>query len=142
MSALRELLAQGSFLVQTEWPGRGVVLGTRITLGGDVLVAVSPGFAAAPDGAAIELHRKRLRDALQEVRRAQRGIRVAGWCVAATPAALAAAGTGLSGEALGPAAYAVGAATTLGAALLWRRARAFGLRLAWWLAVRRVFSGG
>jgi hypothetical protein len=145
MSPLRDLLAQGSFLVLTDWAGRGTVLGTRVTLGGDVLVAVSPGFAVAPDGGAIALHRDRVEAALAQVRRVHRRIRIAAWCAAAAPSAVAGASAGFAAEAgagAGLVSYAWAAGAALLAAPAWRWARGLGLRLAWRVVQRRLFSAG
>lgn len=147
-SPARDLLTEGACVIVTDWPGQGRVLRTRITLGGDVVVVVAPGFAAAPDGGAIRLHGERVRAALDGVRRVHRRIRLATWVAAGTPLVLAPAlttglGTQVIAEALPWFAWSAGGAL-LGAALV-RRARALGFRLAWLLVRRRLgaaLSGG
>lgn len=141
MSAARDLLTDGACSIMTEWGGRGVVLGTRISLGGDVLVSVSPGFAAAPDGAAVALHRERVNAALESVRRAQRWTRRAALMVAALPMLAAGVSAGLANALVeGLLAYAWTAGAALVAALLWRRAWALGLRLGWRVVQRRLLA--
>jgi hypothetical protein len=147
-SPARDLLTEGSCVIATDWPGRGRVLRTRITLGGDVVVAVSPGFAASPDGAAIALHDERVRAALDGVRRVHRRIAFGAWVAAGAPLVLAPAfTTGIGTQAIEAAlpSYAWSAAGVLLGAPFMRQARALWLRLAWLFVRRRIgakLSGG
>jgi hypothetical protein len=145
MSPARDLLREGACVIATDWPGRGRVLHTQLTLAGDVLVAVERGFAGAPDAAAIAAHGAAVRATLEGLRRVHRRIALFAQAAgAAAPIAASGAATWFGSQAAEAVLpwYAwslIGA--VLGAPLI-RRARDFGLRLAWRWAQRRVVSAG